>query len=128
MPTKTKRPRPVPTAFIARDLAAIKVTEGLLMELGFTLTRYDGNQPRWVFTASSPFKDGLPMGYGSGGLELHAGVLESAFKDQEERATRFAGLPDKPVTVLHLLLAAYIAGIHAGSAQAKGRIREAMGL
>lgn len=117
-----RRPKPRPTAFIARDLAAIEVTEGLMTELGFTLEQ----RPKgavWVYAyrnGGGPLAPGIPMGYDD--LELHAGVLESAFK-----AAAHPIFP-KPVTVLHLMLAAYIGGIHKGSAQAKAHIREALGL
>jgi len=109
-------------SLIARDLAAIPISEGLLMELGFSLEQRDGN-PRWVYPYrgnSGPLAPGIPMGYSD--LELHAGVLESAFKDAAN-----ASFP-KPVTILHLMLAAYVGGIWTGSAQAKGRMREALGL
>lgn len=120
---KSKRLRP--TSFIARDLAATPITEGLLTELGFSLEQRDGN-PRWVYlyhNGGGPLAPGIPMGYSD--LELHASVLEMAFKIEAENKR---GPFPKPVTILHLLLAAYIAGIHTGNAQAKGQIREALGI
>ncbi len=119
-----RRPNPRPTVFIARELAAIQITEGLLMELGFSLEQRDGDA-RWVYPYLSNgglLAPGLPIGYGSAGLELHAGVLESAFETAEHPSF------PKPATVLHLMLAAYVAGIHTGGAQTKRHIREALGL
>ena len=124
-----------PHSHIARDLAAIEVSEGLLTELGFTVEERDGRSPGsspgarrkvWVFdshNSGGPFAPGLPMGYGS--IELFGRVLDGAFEERDKAAK---GPFPKRVTVLHLMLAAYIGGIWTGSAQAKGRMREALGL